>query len=227
MNLTDHYNQLWQQSLEGFRDGRFDCDPYLQDKEDIRYGLTLRAMPSPGVKASVTKALTDIQSVAPGQYFYPASDLHITVLPVISCSAGFTLDAINPEAYFDTIERVTQKAGPFRIRFRGLTASSSCIMVQGFPEDNLLNEMRDNLRREFNQSALRHSIDKRYPLQTAHMTAIRFRQPPNHPEKFIEKLTTYREQDFGSCIIDELELVGNDWYQREVNLEMIRRLEIA
>lgn len=227
MNLTNHYNQLWRQSLERFRDRRFDCDPYLQGKKDTRYGLTLRAVPSPAVKVSVTQALADIQSAAAGSYFYPPSDLHITVLSVISCYPGFALDAINLEEYMGTIENVTENVTPFRIQFRGITASPSCILIQGFPEDNQLNNLRDNLRRAFNQSELQHSIDKRYELQTAHMTVIRFRQPPDQPEQFIEKLRAYRDVDFGSYIIDELELVGNDWYQREVNLEMIRRVGLG
>lgn len=223
VNLNDHYNQLWERSLASFREGRFDCDPYLRGKEDRRYGLTLRAVPPRPVKADVVTALSDIQSVAPEQYYYPAADLHITLLSVISCYAGFTLGGISPGAYADIIQRAIENVAPFRIRFRGVTASPSCIMVQGFPEGDQLKRLRDALRRAFAASGLEHTIDQRYELQTAHMTVIRFRQPPDHARAFVEKVGVYRDHDFGDRMIDELELVGNDWYQRAEKVEMVRR----
>ena len=227
MNLAEHYSKLWTQSLEKFRDGGFECDPYLQGKEDRRYGLTLRARPSDVVSEEINQMLADIQAVSPNQYYYPKSDLHLTILSVISCYVGFTLGAINPGAYVQIIRSVAEHIPPFCIRFRGVTASPSCILVQGFPDDNQLNDLRDLLREAFSQSGLQHSVDARYRLETAHVTAIRFRKPPVKPANFVKKLAEYRDCDFGRCIIDELELVGNGWYQQKGNVEMVRRFTLG
>ena len=227
VDLAEHYRQLWTQSLEKFRAGRFEYDPYLQGKEDRRYGLTLRARPSDEVSEAITQMLADIKAAAPNQYYYPQTDLHVTVLSVISCYAGFALEAINPQAYVQKIRSAVDGVSPFGIWFRGVTASPSCILVQGFPDDNQLNDLRDSLRQAFYQSGLQHSVDARYRLQTAHVTAIRFRQRPDQPEQFIKKISGYRDYDFGCCLIDKLKLVGNDWYQQAEKVEMIRRLTLG
>lgn len=226
LDLTTHYNTLWNQSIQQFKAGRFEYDSMIDSKEDNRYGITLVARPSGAVKQAITDTLDLLTAVAPQQYVYPATDLHLTVLSIISCYASFTLGNINPEQYSSIIRSAVDTVTPFHIRFRGLTASPSCILIQGFPEDKQLNELRGALRDKFKTSSLKHSIDKRYTLQTAHITALRFKQPLEQKQAFIETLTNLKDTDFGSCTIDRLTLVGNDWYQRKEKVQMIERFEL-
>jgi hypothetical protein len=98
--------------------------------------------------------------------------------------------------------------------------------VQGFPEGDQLNQLRDTLRTFFKSQSLQHSIDKRYRLQAAHIMALRFKQPLEQEENFIEKLIELKGTNFGWCTIDQLELVANDWYQRQAKVQLIERLEL-
>ncbi len=102
----------------------------------------------------------------------------------------------------------------FKIQFKGLTASPSCILIQGFLT-NTLNEIRDELRKTFKNSDLQQSIDKRYNIQTAHATVIRFKSELTDQTALINLIEKYREFDFGTFEIKQIELVYNDWYQRE------------
>jgi hypothetical protein len=74
---------------------------------------------------------------------------------------------------------------------------------------------------------LQHSIDQRYVIQTAHMTVLRFTQQPANPALFLQKLKAFTSVDFGSCVIDQLELVGNDWYQRQQKTVLIKSLRLG
>lgn len=94
-------------------------------------------------------------------------------------------------------------------------------MVKGYPLDDTLEEIRNRLRLAFKDSLLEQSLDKRYPLQTAHATVIRFKQPVLHQAAVLEQLDQFRGVYFGQFEVKELELVFNDWYQRE---EKVQRL---
>ncbi|MEX2601087.1 MAG: 2'-5' RNA ligase family protein [Balneolaceae bacterium] len=227
MNLETRYQELWEHSTEKFRMGDFELDPMLNAESDDRYGITLLARPSGNVREKILKLLKHLSASAPGQYSYPGTDLHITVLSIISCHSGFTLDQIDREAYLSLIRPVVQSVSPFRITFHGVTASPSSILIQGFPEENRLNELRDRLRASFQHSDLQHTIDRRYHRQTAHMTALRFKKPLSNKERFLKTLSSVRNEEFGSTLIQELEFVGNDWYQKQEKTELVERIRLG
>lgn len=226
MELKQFYNQLWNESLPKFQAGNFQFDPFLDATTDQRYGVTLLARPTENVKKAVRRTLEEIQAVAPNQYYYPHSDLHLTVLSIISCYSGFSLDHINPSAYKHLIHSALKKFQPFKINFQGLTASPSAILVQGFPEDNQLNQIRNELRKKFRESNLKHSIDQRYSIQTAHLTVIRFKQNLYDPHLFINKIDHLKNRKFGHSYINELELVANDWYQKKDKVKLMKKFNL-
>ena len=84
-----------------------------------------------------------------------------------------------------------------KIHYKGITASPSAIMIQGFPSDETLNNLRNRLRENFKNSGLQQSIDSRYEISTAHSTIMRFQDKLQNPEKLIETATKFRDYDFG------------------------------
>ena len=219
--LERQYRKLWEQSLPRFQAGNFEYDPKISDPDDRRYGLTLLARPDARVQSKVQTLLGQLREIAPSHYYYPSSDLHITALSIISCREGFSLDQQELPAYQQLIAQVVGELPPFRVWFKGLTASPSCVMIQGYPENHALAQLRDRLRMAFRASGLRHSMDKRYTLTTAHMTAVRFTGKTVSEPAFVEHLIALKDTDFGQCRIQNLELVGNDWYQRQRNTRLV------
>lgn len=221
MNLEKHYNDLWKSSLQKFRVGAFELDPYLDATDDNRFGVTLLFRPSDEVKESIEAFLQELRQVEPGQYYYPMSDMHVTVMSVISCRAGFSLDSINIAEYIAVLQDCLADMKSLRVGFRGITASPSCIMVQGFPATAQLNDLRNKLRESIRKTALPQTIDSRYMLQTAHITVGRFKKPLLNPAAFLGKLNTYRTHSFGSTKVAQVELVYNDWYQRQAAVQQL------
>jgi 2'-5' RNA ligase len=93
--------------------------------------------------------------------------------------------------------------------------------------DDELTNIRNGLRDKFQTSNLQHSIDKRYSIQTAHSTIVRFKKPLLNPDSFLQKVKKYRNLDFGTFEVNELELVFNDWYHRASTTVVLERFSLG
>lgn len=226
MKLKEHYNKLYQNSIHEIQSDSYQVDKLIDSDNDKRYGITLLLRPDSSTKANIQKFLSEIKSIEPNQYFYPNSDLHVTIMSIISCYDGFNLGQITVKKYIDTIKKSIKGISCFNIEFRGLTASPSCLMVQGFLEDDTLNQIRNNLRVNFKNTDLEQSMDKRYTIQTAHSTIFRLKEKFDNKEKFLEIVKRYRDYYFGTFKVDALELVFNDWYQRKKYVNKLYRFEL-
>ncbi|PJJ48100.1 2'-5' RNA ligase family protein [Hymenobacter chitinivorans] len=226
MDLPAYYDEMHQAALPLLARGAVVPDPLLQAPEqDQRRGLTLLTRPPAPILAALTGLLADFERLEPAQYYYPATDIHLTILSIISCYPGFTLDQVDPAAYQAAGQAVVAGVGPFRVEYRGLAATPGGIIVRGFPRGPGLEELRHNVRQHFRHSALPQSIDQRYSIQTAHSTLIRFRAPLQHPAALARLVEHYQEHVIGSFEVHTVELVYNDWYQRAANT--IRLAEYA
>ena len=215
MSLKEHYNQLYKESITKISSDTYEIDPMLNSDSDDRFGLSLVIRPPIAVKNEIKKFLKELEGIEPNQYYYPNSDIHITVISVISCYSGLKLSDISLPEYIELIDRSFKNIGDFTIRFEGITASPSCIMIQGFIHDSSLNRVRDELRKNFKTSNLEQSMDERYLIQTAHATVFRFREKLEQKETFLKLIEKYRDYNFGMFEVDTIELVYNDWYHRE------------
>ncbi|MBJ2125037.1 2'-5' RNA ligase family protein [Flavobacterium sp. IB48] len=215
MNLTQHYDQLYKTSSEIISTGKYSIDSELKNESDSRFGITLLIRPNDEIKANIHTFLNELRKAEPEQYFYPDSDIHITVMSIISCSSDFTLNQISAKEYIEVICRSLVDVEKIQIHFKGVTASPSALMIQGFPSDETLNNLRNRLRENFKNSGLKQSIDSRYSISTAHSTVMRFQEKLHDPKKLIEIAEKFRDYDFGEFEVKNLELVYNDWYQRK------------
>ncbi|WP_316844369.1 2'-5' RNA ligase family protein [Pedobacter psychrodurus] len=214
MNLTEHYYKLYTDSIAKISSGQYETDPLIDDETDQRFGITLVIRPDAATNNNIQQFLTEAKAIEPDQYYYQNADIHITLMSIISCYNGFDLKDIKVEDYIQLIQQILARHKSFKIQFKGLTASPSCILIQGFLTDTL-NEIRDDLRAGFKNSTLQQSIDKRYAIQTAHSTVIRFRSELENKDKLVKLIEKYRDFDFGTFEVKQVELVYNDWYQRE------------
>lgn len=221
--MKDIYEKMWQQTLPLLKGDLVEADPHLFSSHDNRRGLTLLFRPPDVVLQNIVEFLLEARSIEPCQYYYPESDIHLTVLSIISCYPGFDTNHIEVEDYVQTIKEAIANIDRFRLTFSGVTASPATVMVQGFDKSGQLGRLREGLREKFKNSPIEHSIDKRYKIDTAHLSVIRFGGPLHQSGEFVRLLEKYRNRDFGSCQVDRVELVFNDWYQRK---HLVRQLAV-
>jgi 2'-5' RNA ligase len=215
MDLKQHYTALYNESIEKIVTNTYQIDNQIDSLSDRRFGITLLIRPDSQTKKNIQGFLDELKQIDPEQYYYPSSDIHITVLSIISCYDGFDLETISIPDYIAIIEKSLVGIQDIAINFQGVTASPSAIMLQGFTNSDSLDDLRNNLRTNFTNSGLQESIDKRYSINTAHSTVARFRKEISHTEKLIAILEKYRNFDFGKFKVEKYHLVYNDWYQRE------------
>jgi 2'-5' RNA ligase len=222
--LRKRYDQLWLRAFARIRAGKIDLDPVLESQRpDRRRGWTLIARPSATVKESVTLFLRDLRRFEPGQYYYAASEFHVTVLSLFTATADFEPFAGRKERYIEAVDAALKRATPIRIVFDGITASPGTVMIQGFFETNELHELRDGLRHQLRLRGLDKGVDERYRLQTAHMTIVRFRAPLRHTERFAKALEQARRRPFGVTTMRSFSLVQNDWYMSQRATVVLKR----
>ena len=223
MDLAAHYNQLFTEASNAILDNNYVIDTKIDAETDNRLGITLLIRPPESIKNKIQSFLNELKKEDPTQYYYPNSDMHITVLSIISCYDGFGLNQINPEAYITIIQEKLAVLKNLEINLSGITTSNSTIMIQGFPTNDSLNSFRDLLRKAFQNSNLEQSIDSRYTLFTAHVSVCRFRKPINNTEKLVSLLEKYRKTEFGKFEVKEIELVHNDWYQKQEKTQLLHQ----
>ena len=226
MDLATHYDQLFTQSVKAILNHNYVIDTQIDSETDQRFGITVLIRPPESIKNKIQSFLNELKGVDDLQYYYPNSDIHITVLSIISCYDGFNLNLINPSEYIAIIQENLISLKKLEISFNGITASNSTIMIQGFPSNDSLNSLRDALRKAFQNSTLKQSIDSRYPLFTAHSSVCRFRKPIAKTQKIIDVLEDYRSINFGKFEVSELELVYNDWYQKTEKTTLLHQFSV-
>ena len=215
MDLKRHYDNLYKESIKKIVADKYHIDNQIDSQLDNRFGLTLVIRPDFQTKNKIQGFLDELKEAQSEQYYYPNSDIHITVMSIISCYDSFDLATISILDYSTIIEKSLAKIPDFEINFQGISASPSAIMIQGFTNSNTLDDLRNNLRTNFKGSKLEQSIDNRYSIQTAHSTVVRFRRLIQDKEKLIAVLEKYRDFHFGKFKVENYYLVYNDWYQRE------------
>jgi 2'-5' RNA ligase len=148
----------------------------------------------------------------PGQHFYQAAELHATVLTFISATELWRKEMNDLPAFREILAEVMRCQRPFKLEFRGVTAATNAVLIQGFPMDDGLENLREEIRRRFAQRGFAGHLDRRYPNRAAHITAMRFCRPKADWRRLAALVQENRETFFGETRVETLQLVLSDWY---------------
>ena len=207
------YETLWANALAAFQRGEPELDPHLPDKrQDLRRGISLALRLNPDVQSRIQAWLAEIAPLCPGQYFYPPAEMHITLLSFISASTEWRREMPWFAVGRALLPDILRSQPSWEIQFRGITASPAGILIQGFPADDTMNQLRDQLRAAFTRAGLGQHLDRRYKISSAHITVLRFCHRQIDWAQLLPKLQASREIDFGRLRVDRLQLLWGDWY---------------
>ena len=225
MMIQSIYDDMWQRFELALKRNEYELDPYLSDLEnDTRRGITALAYLNQGNRSTVNEIIRfqkEVRELEPEQYYHPSNELHLTVLSVISCLPEFAVTEIDVNSYIDVFRSVLKNTGKIEIRYQGVSASPNCIVIQGFPTSDTLERLRNELRTQLTEAGVRVTFDSRYKLVTAHSSIIRFKAPLNDAQQLLALCQRYRNHDFGRVVLEDFELVFNNWYQ---NLDVTKSL---
>lgn len=221
------YEQLWNEAVSAFERGEPQVDPYLADKaNDLRRGVTLVFRPSPPVRDAIAGFIHEFSKVCPSQYFYRPEELHVTVLAVVSGTEEWQREMSRVEECRRVIGEVLKRQRPFKMSFRGAAAVPVGVIVQGFPMDDGLMAMRDEIRSAFARNGLGDMLDRRYKISGAHMTIMRFRERQPDLKALVSFLKENRQTDFGACEINNIQFYMADWYSSRETIRMLQEYRL-
>jgi 2'-5' RNA ligase len=221
------YDQLWSKTSAALESGGLQVDPLLRRKAgDPRRGATLVARPNANVRKRVETFLRDVAAICPGQHFYQPAELHVTVLSVIPGSESWRGEIHRLPACRMVLDEVLKNCRAFSLNFRGVTASPEAVLVQGFPQDDTLARLRDELRSALRDRGVGENLDRRYKITAAHLTVMRFSNPKADWKRLLDFLQAHRETDFGETRFQSLQLIWNDWCASAGVTRMLQEYEL-
>ena len=222
------YDQLWSKTSVALESGGLRVDPLLRGKPgDPRRGATLVARPNASVQKRVGAFLREAAAICPGQHFYQPAELHMTVLSVISSSESWREEIHQLPVVRTVLDKVLKKHRAFSLKFRGVTVSPEAVLVQGFPQDDNLARLRDELRSALRERGVGENLDRRYKITAAHLTVMRFSHPKADWKRLLNFLETHRETDFGETRFRSLQLIWNDWCASVDTVRVLREYQLG
>ena len=222
------YDQLWSKTSTALESGGLRVDPLLRGKAgDPRRGATLVARPNAAVRKRVETFLREAAVICPGQHFYQPAELHMTVLSVIPGSESWREEIHRLPACRAVLDEVLKKCRAFSVTFRGVTVSPEAVLVQGFPQNDNLTQIRNELRSALRERGVGENLDRRYKIAAAHMTVMRFSHLQADWKRLLDFLQAHRETDFGETHFQSLRLIWNDWCASSKTVRVLQEYQLG
>lgn len=213
--LSDLYTSINRRGRAALLNGQAEIDNYLQTGViDGRRGLTLLAHLPVHVGRNIGFCLQEVAATAPGQYYYPGKNMHITVIDLLAGKSDFHLDRQDFERYRQVLGKIIGTTPEIHFQLKGLIVSPGALMVKGYYSSEL-EQLRQQIRQQLPQFGL--TVEERYPTYSGHVTVARFRQPFSAPANFLRVVNENKELAFGSFTLRSLDLVVHDWYNQQID----------
>lgn len=213
MSLRNDYDAAWMNSKQHLLSKEIFVDPLLSVlNNDTRLGLTVLIQLDGKIFEKFSEIIAELKIIEPHQYFYPMSDLHVTIIDLIGASENFVFDKEQVAQYKPVLHNVFQNVTRFPILFNGVCATRGAIFVQGFAGDFIKN-MRYAIRQEITKAGL--ELQERVSGNFVHSCIARFKEPLKNPEKLVRFIEQSRELFLGEFDITSTSFVLHDWYNRE------------
>ena len=226
-SLQAHYDTMWEHAFGAIARGDIDCDTRLAAGPDPRRGISLIARPCPSLQARCDSLLDRLAGAEARQYRYPAADMHMTILSLLTAGAGVAIHPALVKDYHAAARAAVDGIEPIEIDVDGIALSRGAVMARGFPRGPALESLRERLRTQLRDRGLDGALDRRYRLVTAHMTLFRFTEPLHDAARFAALLDELRDEQLGVMRIGQAELVINDWYMSSQSLVRVATLPLA
>jgi hypothetical protein len=206
--------------MEFLRSGAVEVDRVLAaGRPDARRGISL-VIPADGIAPAYEALVADFAALDGEQYYYPRSDLHITIFDFLQAREGHAADPGHEASFREVSRSALALTGSFAIELRGVVFSRAAVLIKGYDGDRLCG-LRKRIRAEL--GARRLGNDERYESSSAHISFARFRRRPSDPAALCGLIEASGEMDLGTLKIGAVELVEYDWYNSAASRRVLER----
>ena len=203
--------------------GKIETDKFLSStSEDKRRGISL-IIPVPFNKIIYSSFIDAFRNIESAQYYYPLSDLHITIFTFLSARDTYRSNPKLENEFIQITGKALNNINQLLISFSGFTFSKEAGFINGY-DNNALILIRDCIRTEMSNKGLK--IDERYKSETAHVTFMRFKNEISNIDDFYNTIANKRNEIIEDINLSKIELVEHDWYNTESNKRIISTFNI-
>lgn len=191
---------------------------------DKRRGLSLIMHLPAHVTRNINFALQELQKVEPQMYYYPADQMHLTVLDIIGAHDNFNCPPDQLAGYEECLRRACAQVGPVDWHLAGVIVSPGAVMVKGYYTPALA-QLREQVRQSICQQGL--PLSERYKTISGHVTVARFSKPLLHRQALLNFCAANGQLGFGDFQTRSVDLVIHDWYNRVSTTRLVKRFCLA
>src|SRR5574344_1083539 len=159
MSSKQLYDSIFKEHIHNIENNEIVTDKYLKTEViDNRRGVSLIVPISIG-NCAYTDLINEYYNIEPDQYFYPQTDLHITVFTYLSARDTYKNNEEINRHFKDISECVLRNIRAFTVLLYGITFSKEAGFINGY-DNNILINIRDTIRIEMKKNGL--VINERY-----------------------------------------------------------------
>jgi 2'-5' RNA ligase len=218
------YDSIYQDNITYIRNGNILVDEYLATgAKDLRRGLSL-IIPLSQITESYEAMVEGFRILAPEQYYYPTSNLHITVFDYIAARDAFARSTSIEQTYIRVTDDIVKSLASFAIVFKGIVFSREAGLLKGY-DDGSVTALRERIRKRLKDDGLPNM--ERYQSMSVHSTFMRFTKKIDNAQSFSSELELRREVELGIETVKRIVLVEHDWYNRKNLNRTIKEYELA
>ena len=145
--------------------------------------------------------------------FYTQTSLHTTICTIEFYRSPIEEDDESIHLYVDSLKEICRQFAPLQVRYQGLTAIQTSILVQGWPLDESLQKLRLAFHDQLRKRNLLYGPEKEQVRELAHASLISFSGALLAPQQCVSFIEEHRETNFGVASASSLEIVR---YQQTV-----------
>lgn len=219
--LSSHYDRIWNESKDSILANNIVYDPPPEDTSP-RWGISIVIKPSKVVSARISDVLPGLHKyLGDDQSYYDNANFHTTITTIEFYRSKFNKNDERVLQYKEILQTLINKFKTVRINYEGIVASKSGVLVQGFPIDNTLQEIRGMFREALEENSLLNGPETEHPRQTAHSSLAVFLSPILDPEGLVQFIDENRHLKFGLSEADSIDLVGYHRTKKRTHMEVL------
>jgi hypothetical protein len=224
MNSKTLYEAIHLDNIIDIRNGNIFIDDYLTNGiKDSRRGVSL-IIPLSQIFKEYEAIVKHFRILEPEQYYYPTSDLHITIFDYIAAHNTYAGSTLIDQTYIGITDAVVKSLAGFNVLFKGIVFSREAGLLKGYDNGSVI-ALRNRIRARLKDDGLPNT--ERYQSKSVHSTFMRFTKRIDNLHAFLNELELRKEIDLGIETVKRLVLVEHDWYNRKNLTRTIKEYELV
>lgn len=190
-------------------------------RTDVRYGVNLVCRPPARVVRQIASIQEYLRAAEPGQYYYPVSDLHLTLVEFCHSRSAEEAEHIAARVR-PKLNVVLANAAPPRVDSPTLVFNSTAVALNFLPIDTRLQNLRRRIFAEVSDEDF--SLNSRYMPISAHITLMRYTRPLRTSlNAWMERLENYGDGQELAWSLKSMWLTwGANWYGMRSRIKQVR-----